>query len=111
MLEEHLDAGGAASRQAVAESAGGDDVVAQVLLVEQAGVALEGAVGGDGLEGEGGEFQLGGGEWGTGAHGCAERGRSPRLLKWCESQVERALAVRVTRRRTVERQKVRVASW
>ncbi len=59
--------------------------MAKVLLVEEAGVALEGAVGGDGLEVEGGEFQLGSGEWGAGAHGCVERGESgPRLLKWCE---------------------------
>ncbi len=57
---------GAALRQAVAEGAGQHDVVAQVLLVEQAGVAGEGAVGLDALEVEGGEFELGGGGHGWG---------------------------------------------
>ncbi len=60
VLEQHLDAGGAARAEAVAEGAGQDEIAAQVLAVEQAGVAGKGAVGVDALEVEGGEFELGG---------------------------------------------------
>ena len=50
VLVEQLHALGPALREAVAEGAGRDDVAPEVDLLEQAGVALEGAVGIDGLE-------------------------------------------------------------
>ena len=61
MLEQQLDAGGPAPRQAVAEGAGQHDVAAHVLAIEEAGVAFEDAVLGDGFEVEGGEFGFEGG--------------------------------------------------
>ena len=96
VLEQHLDAGGAAFGEAVAEGAGRDHVVAQVLGVEQAGVACEGAVGLDALQVEAGEFQLGGGGDGLVRRGMRDslRGRGGlggarasdqevRRLAWC----------------------------
>jgi hypothetical protein len=58
VLEQHLDAGGTALREALREGAGHDDVVAQILAVKEARVTLEAAVGVDAFEVERQELHL-----------------------------------------------------
>jgi hypothetical protein len=60
VLEQHADAGNAAPGEALGEGAGQDRVLAEIGDVEEAAIALEGAVFGDPGEGLGEELRLAG---------------------------------------------------
>jgi hypothetical protein len=58
VLIQHTDTGDAALLQAVAERTGGDDIVAEIGAIKQAGVALEHAGVSHRLQRVGGEFHF-----------------------------------------------------